>query len=67
MNKLISELVKYGIDRGLIDTEDKVFVINRLLELFGLNSFTWTDVTVRSIDCILSDITDYAIETGLVV
>ena len=67
MNKLISELVKYGIDRGLIDTEDKAFVINRLLELFGLNSFTWTDVTVRSIDCILSDITDYAIETGLVV
>ena len=67
MNKLISELVKYGIEKGLIDTEDKVFVINRLLELFGLNSFTWTDVTVRSIDCILSDITDYAIETGLVV
>ena len=42
MNKLISELVKYGIDRGLIDTEDKVFVINRLLEIFDLNCFVWS-------------------------
>ena len=44
MNKLISELVKYGIQRGLIDAEDKVFVINRLLEVFELNSFEWSDV-----------------------
>ena len=66
MNKLISELVKYGIQRGLIDTEDKVFVINRLLEVFGLNSFVWTDEEVREIHCILSDMTDYAVECGII-
>lgn len=66
MNKLISELVKYGMDRGLIDTEDKVFVINSLLEIFGLNSFVWSDENVRPINCILSDMTDYAIEHGII-
>lgn len=66
MNKLISELVKYGIDRGLIDKEDKVFVINCLLEIFGLNDFVWSEESVRPISCILSDMADYAIEHGIV-
>lgn len=66
MNKLISELVKYGIERGLIDVEDKVFVINSLLEVFGLNNFIWTDGDVRPINCILSDMTEYAIENGII-
>lgn len=66
MNKLISELVKYGIQRGLIDTEDKVFVINRLLEVFGLNNFVWKDEEIRPIHCILSDMTDYAVEKRII-
>ena len=66
MNKLISELVKYGIQRGLIDTEDKVFVINRFLEMFGLNNFVWSEEEVRPIHCILSDMTDYAVEKGMI-
>lgn len=66
MNRLISELVKYGINRGLIDTEDKVFVTNSLLELFGLDSFVWTEENVRPINCILSDMTDYAVKNGII-
>lgn len=66
MNKLISELVKYGIDKGLVNKEDKIFVINSLLEIFGLNSFSWTDENVRPINCILSDMTDYAVKHGLI-
>ena len=34
MNGLISELVGYGIEKGLIEETDKIYVINRLLELF---------------------------------
>ena len=30
MDKLISELVSYGIQNGLVNVEDKVYVINRL-------------------------------------
>ena len=66
MNRLISELVKYGIDTGLIAVEDKVFVINRLLELFDLDNFVWSDEDVRPIHCILSDMTDYAVEQGII-
>ena len=66
MNRLISELVKYGIVKGLIDTDDKFFVINRLLEELRLSSFIWTDVEVRELCCILSDITDYAVECGII-
>ncbi len=31
----ILELVKYGLSTGLVDPEDKVYTINRLLELFS--------------------------------
>ena len=34
MDKVISELVSYGMVNGLIAEDDKVYVINRLLELF---------------------------------
>ena len=66
MNKLISELVKYGIDRGLIDAEDKVFVINSLLEIFDLHDFTWSEEKVRPLHCILTDMLDYAIAHGII-
>lgn len=65
MNKLISELITYGIENGLIDDADKVFVINRLLELFELNNFEWENEVVRPLNCILSDMTEYAIENGI--
>ena len=41
MNELISELVGYGIEKGLVEEDDKIYVINRLLELFSAES-KWT-------------------------
>lgn len=43
MNKLISELVTYGMKKELVDASDKVYVINKLLELFHLEEFEWRD------------------------
>ena len=34
IDQLISELVAYGMQNGLIEDEDKVYVTNGLLELF---------------------------------
>lgn len=34
IDQLISELVAYGLMKGLIDDADKVYVTNGLLELF---------------------------------
>ena len=43
MDKLISELVSYGMVNGLIAEDDKVYVINRLLELFEKKEFVWSE------------------------
>lgn len=66
MDRLISELIAYGMERGLIDAEDKTFVINRLLEIFDLDSFAWSKEDVRPIHHILSDMADYAVQKGII-
>ena len=65
MNKVISELVSYGMLNGLIAEDDKVYVINRLLELFDKKDFVWSDELVRPIHLILKDMTNYAIGQGI--
>ena len=35
----IRKLVKYGLLTGLIEKEDEIYTVNRLLELFGLEEF----------------------------
>ena len=66
MDRLISELVKYGLEYNLISSDDKIYVINRLLELFEKTEFNWIDVEPRPLCDILSDMTDYGVELGLV-
>lgn len=65
MDKVISELVSYGMLNGLITEDDKVYVINRLLELFDKKDFVWSDEQVRPIHLILEDMMNYAIERGI--
>ena len=65
MDKVISELVSYGMLNGLITEDDKVYVINRLLELFDKKDFVWSDEQVRPIHLILEDMINYAIEQGI--
>lgn len=66
MNGLISELVGYGILNELIEEADKIYVTNRLLELFGLDSYAPEDIKGRPLADILSDMTDYAVKNGLI-
>ena len=66
INKLINELVKYGMDSHLVEEDDKVYVTNRLLELFGLMEFTGEAVdTTRPLNEILEDMMAYAFENGI--
>lgn len=65
MNKLISELVCYGMEKQLISQEDKTYVINRLLELFQKQDFVWSEESPRALCEILSDLTDYGAAHGL--
>lgn len=66
MDKVISELVSYGMINGLIAEDDKVYVINRLLELFDKKEFVWSDEKVRPIHLILEDMLTYATKQGIV-
>lgn len=66
MDKLISELISYGLKYHLVHIDDKIYVINRLLELFEKSEFQWMDTDARQLDAILSDMNDYAIEHGLI-
>ena len=66
MNKLISELVAYGMKSGLVAAEDKVYVTNSLLELFGLLEYEEVEVTEeRELVDILEDMLTYAHEEGI--
>lgn len=66
MNSLISELVSYGLNANLIHTDDKTYVINRLLELFHKTEFKWVDTETRQLSEILENMVDYAVENGLI-
>ncbi|MBQ8518677.1 MAG: UDP-glucose--hexose-1-phosphate uridylyltransferase [Agathobacter sp.] len=66
MDKLISELVSYGLENHLIVQDDKVYIINRLLELFQKNTFQWSEEKPRALCDILADMTEYGVEQGLI-
>ena len=67
VNLLISELVEYAERRRLITDADRAYSIARLLEILRLSDFAPCEVTdQREISDILSDICDFAFETGLI-
>lgn len=66
INKLINELMKYGVDSHLVEDDDKVYVTNRLLELFELMEFEEEIIdTVRPLNEILEDMLAYAYKNGI--
>lgn len=79
ISELIHELIEYGIAKELIVPDDKIWCCNKLMELFGLDDISDcpasktpsdTDVhsvtDIRPISDILSDMTDYAFEAGII-
>ena len=56
-NYLITELVNYGINSGLVDELDKIYTVNRLIEMLGLDEYTEPeeDIAPRDIHLILED------------
>lgn len=68
INEYINELVAYGLNHGLVDPEDEVYVTNRLLELFQLTEHEGTAKEVRSereLSQILNDMLEYAYRQGM--
>lgn len=64
----IYELVRYGVKNNLIDLADKIYVTNRLMELFELNDVeeeVYKEEDTESIQNLLDRMTDYAVERGI--
>ena len=65
----IEKLIKYGLDTGLIEPEDKIYTINRLLELFELDDMTESEkaceMELDELEQVLSEMMDYAFDKGL--
>ncbi|MBR3279816.1 MAG: UDP-glucose--hexose-1-phosphate uridylyltransferase [Lachnospiraceae bacterium] len=57
-NHLITELVNYGIDSGLVDRADRIYTVNRLIEALGLDEYTEPseEITPRDLHLILKDL-----------
>lgn len=66
INALISELVTYGLETGLIEDADKIYVTNRLLELFGILEYEEVEVAPRDLHFILEDMLKYAYENSMI-
>ena len=67
INSSIKKLVCYGLEKGLVDKRDEVYVTNRILEILELDSFdceqTFTDVNLEET---LKELLDYAVDKGLI-
>lgn len=67
INKLINELIVYGMRKQLVNEDDKVYVTNSVLELFGQLEFTEEEIAEeRALADILADMCKYAFEKGII-
>ena len=66
INRLINELINYGVKNQIIELCDKVYATNRLLELFELTEYTEESVERERPLCkILDEMVVYAFEKGI--
>lgn len=65
-NVCISELIRYALEKRLIEKEDAAYATNRVLYTLGLSDFTPTELPEerRPLAAILSDLCDAAFENG---
>lgn len=64
----IAKLVEYGLQKGLIEAEDRTFTINQYLEMLGMDEYEEVDISGEEIVLtdILDNLTDAAYENGII-
>ena len=67
VNKSIANLVKYGLDCGLLPVEEKVYAVNQILEVLQLEEYTEPEQELGDVDLeeTLNELLDYAYESGI--
>lgn len=65
--KAVAELVNYGIENELIEADDRVWAVNRLMKALELNDWCEPEITeARDVEDILKDILAHAVEQGII-
>ena len=63
----VEQLVEYGIEKGLIQSQDKICAVNKILEVLQLDTYEEEPCSKKySFEEILKQLTDYAVEKGLI-
>jgi UDPglucose--hexose-1-phosphate uridylyltransferase len=63
----IKNLTEYAVGTGLINTEDKIYTVNRLLEILGLSEYEEPEFTTTdNLEEILKSILRFAVEKGII-
>ncbi|MBE6788252.1 MAG: UDP-glucose--hexose-1-phosphate uridylyltransferase [Ruminococcaceae bacterium] len=66
INKYITALINYAIDKNLISEHDKIYTINRVLEILNLDEYEYQECDLKDISVILEKICDFAVEQGII-
>ena len=65
VNKNLKALSEYGVKAGLYPEEDRIYVLNRLLELFGIDDAGDEAPEEKSLDDLLKELLEEAVKRGL--
>ena len=65
INGYISALVRHGLDRGLFEPCDKIYIVNRLLEALQLDEFRTESIPPMPLEEILRGLLDDAVKRGI--
>lgn len=67
INQAIKNLTEYAISCNLITTEDRIYCVNRLLEILGLDEYEEPQtVTSTDLESILAEFLNFAVEKGII-
>lgn len=66
IDNYISALIRYGLNKGLFEPCDKIYMTNRLLEILKLDHHIPADAGKLSLETILRGILDDAVQRGII-
>lgn len=64
----IKKLITYGIETGLIEEEDKIYSVNRILEALNIDEYIEPEEDFKDIclEEVLNELLDYACQNGII-
>jgi UDPglucose--hexose-1-phosphate uridylyltransferase len=70
MNKHIKQLIMYAINKEILDPNDQVYAINKIINLLNIKHYEDIEVKYKSVEepsSIISPILDYAVKENIII